>query len=44
VRLGRFFIWIARQAMDRLSAERRRGEDYSDTIIRLAAVGHESQR
>jgi hypothetical protein len=36
---GKVFVWIERQAMDRLTAERRRGEDFSDTIIRLAAVG-----
>jgi hypothetical protein len=39
---GKVFIWIVRQAMDRLTAERRRGEDLSDTIIRLAAVEHAS--
>jgi hypothetical protein len=40
--LGEIYIWLDRRAMDRLTAERRQGEDYSDVIIRLAAVGHES--
>jgi hypothetical protein len=34
---GKVFIWIERQAMNRLTAERRRGEDFSETITRLAA-------
>ena len=28
---GKVFVWIERQAMDRLTAERRRGEDLNDT-------------
>jgi hypothetical protein len=36
---GKVFIWLERQAMNRLTAERHRGEDLSDAIIRLAAVG-----
>jgi hypothetical protein len=35
---GKVFIWLDRREMDRLSAARRRGEDLSDTIIRLAAA------
>lgn len=35
---GKVFVWLDRRAMDRLTDERRRGEDLSDTIIRLAAV------
>jgi hypothetical protein len=35
---GKVFIWLDRWAMDRLTAERRRGEDLSDTIIRVATV------
>jgi hypothetical protein len=38
---GKVFIWLDRWAMDRLTAERRRGEDLSDTIIRLAAAEHD---
>jgi hypothetical protein len=37
---GKVFIWLDRWAMNRLEAERLRGEDLSDTIIRLAGVGH----
>ncbi len=33
---GKVSVWLDRWAMDRLTAERRRGEDLSDTIIRLA--------
>jgi hypothetical protein len=33
---GKIFIWMERRAIDRLEAERRRSEGYSDTIIRLA--------
>jgi hypothetical protein len=33
---GTVFIWLDQRAMDRLKAERQRGEDYSGTIIRLA--------
>jgi hypothetical protein len=36
---GKVFIWLDRWAMDHLTAERRRDEDLSDTIIRLAAEG-----
>ena len=35
---GKVFIWLERRALGRLEAERRRGEDFSDTIIRLAAA------
>jgi hypothetical protein len=30
------WVWLDRRAMDRLTAERRRGEDLSDNILRLA--------
>ena len=36
---GWFFVWIDRRTRDRLDAARRRGEGYSETIIRLAARG-----
>jgi hypothetical protein len=35
---GKVFIWLDRRAMDRLTAARRRGDDMSDTFIRLAAA------
>ena len=35
---GKVFIWLDRWAMNRLTAERGRGEGYSDAIIRLAAA------
>jgi hypothetical protein len=35
---GGYLIWLERRAMDRLTAARRRGEDLSDAIIRLAAT------
>jgi hypothetical protein len=34
---GGYLIWIDRRVMDHLTAVRHRGEDLSDTIIRLAA-------
>jgi hypothetical protein len=36
---GKIFVWLERRAIDRLTVERRRGEDFSDTIIRLAVSG-----
>ncbi len=41
---GKVFVWLDRRAMDRLTAERRRGEDLSDTNIRLAADRGRGQR
>jgi hypothetical protein len=35
-------IWLDARIVDKLSAQRGPGESYSDAIIRLAAVGHES--
>jgi hypothetical protein len=39
---GGRFIWIDPRAIDRLEAERRRGEEFSDTIIRLAMADDRS--
>jgi hypothetical protein len=41
-RSDKVLIWLDQRAIDRLTVERRRGDDYSDTIIRLAAVRHAS--
>jgi hypothetical protein len=34
---GKVFVHLDRRAIDRLTAERRRGENLSDTIVRLAS-------
>jgi hypothetical protein len=33
---GGYFIWLAPKVLKRLMAARELGEDYSDTIVRLA--------
>ena len=35
---GKRLIWVERAAVDRLRALRLRGEDLSDTILRLARI------
>jgi hypothetical protein len=35
---GKIFVWLERRAIDRLEAERRRGEDFSDVIVRIATA------
>jgi hypothetical protein len=35
---GKVFVWLDRRAMDRVNGERRRGEDLSDTMVRLATL------
>jgi hypothetical protein len=35
-------IWLEASAVNKLRAVRGKGESYSDVILRLAAVGHES--
>ena len=39
---GERLIWLDIRVVDRLRALRGPGESYSDVIVRLAAVGHES--
>jgi hypothetical protein len=36
---GEVLMWLDRRVMDRLMAERRDGEDYSDTVISHAVRG-----
>jgi hypothetical protein len=36
---ARSSFWLERRALDRLEAERRRGEDLSDTIVRISKGG-----
>jgi hypothetical protein len=43
---GKIFVWISRQALNRLERSRRQGEDLSDTIVRIAEMergGHSTQ-
>jgi hypothetical protein len=35
---GSYFIWLAPKALKRLMVAREPGEDYSDTIVRLAEM------
>jgi hypothetical protein len=35
---GEVYIWLGPREVDKLMAERRQGEGYSETIIRLAAM------
>jgi hypothetical protein len=39
---GGYLVALERRILDRLPAVRRSGESYSDAILKLAAVGHES--
>ena len=34
---GKFYFWVAKGLLERLTAARGPGESYSDTILRLAA-------
>jgi hypothetical protein len=36
--LGGFYLWLTKQTLQRLMAARGRGEDYSDTILRMAGA------
>jgi hypothetical protein len=38
---GKVFVWLDGSLADCLAALRRRGEDYSDVILRLAAIEQE---
>ena len=39
---GQVHIWLEERWINKLHALRGHGESYSDVILRLAAVGHES--
>ena len=41
---GKVFVWLDGSLADCLAALRRRGEDHSDVILRLAAIEHEEAR
>jgi hypothetical protein len=41
---GGYFAWLDRRVADKLFAERRRGEDISDVILRLATNGGQRER
>jgi hypothetical protein len=41
---GGYFVWLDRGVADKLFAERRRGEDISDVILRLATQGGQRDR
>ena len=38
---GKVFVWLDGSLADCLAALRRHGEDHSDVILRLAAIGQE---
>ena len=41
---GKVFVWLDGSLADCLAALRRRGEDHSDVILRLAAIEQEKAR